>query len=124
MLHPDSTKHYNVHARGIQHLKDIVYIIQNNVTSYQALNLALKCLTNLFKNQSNLLLHRDIFTDLVNSVKQHLTHEKKEIRRLAAAVFMNFSISLVKTNDNEGKKALLEVFATYQPNDEDERVYS
>lgn len=65
--------------------------------------LALRCLVNMFKDQSAIYALRGKRELVVQAVSGRLTHQKANIRESAVTVLLNYSIQFLMKDDPEGK---------------------
>ena len=81
--------------------------------------LALRALSNLFKNQSSAhvaMLRRQA---IIEHVAIHLAHDDKLVRQAAITCILNYSIIFQQKEDDEGRLQAISALANCDPNEKD-----
>lgn len=85
----------------------MIGVIQNKQASDPAKMLALRCLANMFRDQSAIFILNGKRELVVQTVCGMLTHAKANIRESAITVLLNFSIQFLMKDDPEGRTQIL-----------------
>lgn len=107
LLHPDMSNHFKKFEDGASRIYTMVGVLQNKQAADPAIMLALRCLVNMFKDQSAIYALRGKRELVVQAVSGHLTHQKANIRESAVTVLLNYSIQFLMKDDPEGKTQVL-----------------
>lgn len=107
LCHPDSTAHSKKFEDGANHLYTLCSPLVDKKAGEPARMLALRCLCNLFKEQTSVFVLRDKRQKVIEAVSAHLQNPKTNVRESAITCLLNFSIAFLQKDDPEGKIQIL-----------------
>ena len=103
LCHPDVACHYKKFEEGASHVSAICYVLREKSAGDPAKMLALRCLCNMFKEQTAIYILKEKYEKVIEAVTPHLANPKNNIREAAITVLLNISIAfLQKCEDNSG----------------------
>ena len=65
--------------------------------------LALRCIVNMFKEQTAIFVLREKRQKVIEVVCQHFSNPKANIRESAVTIILNFSVVFLMKDDKEGR---------------------
>lgn len=92
LLHPDSSCHYKKFELGSNHVFMLLAPLTDPSAGDPAKMLAMRCLCNLFREQTSIYVLRERREKVVWAVSSHLSNPKSTVREAAITVLLNFSI--------------------------------
>lgn len=118
LTHPNSTANYSGSDAGSEHLAILTTILQAEAPKATTM-LALRCLTNLFINQSCHYVALKRRQQILEAAAPHLMHEDKNVRQAAATLVLNYSVSWQDQDDEEGRVQAISALAGAIPEESD-----
>lgn len=103
LLHPDMTTHFKKFEDGASRVYTMIGVLENKSAGDPAKMLALRCLVNMFKDQSAIFALRDKRQKVIEAISTHLMNPKATVRESAVTVILNYSIQFLMKDDAEGK---------------------
>jgi len=103
LLHPDATLHSKKFELGANHVYSLCGPLTDPKASDPAKMLALRCLCNLFREQTSIYVLRDKSQKVIECVSPHLKNPKTTIREAAITVLLNFSVVYLQKDDQNAK---------------------
>jgi len=103
LTHPDMTMHFKKFEEGLSRVYSMMTILENKQAGDPAKMLALRCLCNMFKDQSAIYALREKRQKVIESVSPHLLNPKATVRESAITVLLNYSVQFLMKDDQEGK---------------------
>lgn len=107
LTHPDATLHSKKFELGANHLYSLCSPLTEKAAGDPAKMLALRCIANLFREQTSVYVLREKRQKVVEAVSPHLTNAKSTVREGAITVLLNYSISFLQKADHEGGVQIL-----------------
>ena len=92
LCHPDMTTHFKKFEDGAARVYAMLAVLENNQSGDPAKMLALRCLANMFKDQSAIFILREKRQKVIECVSSQLMHPKANVRESAVTVILNYSI--------------------------------
>lgn len=105
--HPDIVLHYKNFEHGWNHLSAFVRILTEKDASDPTKMLALRCMVNMFKDQSACFILYEKKQKVIEAVSPHLSSAKANVRESAITLFLNFSMYFLMKPDSEEAKILI-----------------
>lgn len=102
LTHPNSTENYNGSDAGAEYIAVLTNILGGDCPKNTNL-LALRCVANLFINQSAAYVAVKRRSLILEAVSAHLMSEDKLVRQAAATIILNYSVSWILKDDEEGR---------------------
>ena len=102
LTHPDASCHFKKYENRAQHLYTITGVLCDKNAGDPAKMLALRCLCNMFKEQTAIFVLREKREKVIEAVCSHLSNAKANIREAAVTVILNYSIIFLMKDDSEG----------------------
>lgn len=93
------SNHFKKFEDGASRIYTMVAVLQNKQASDPAIMLALRCLVNMFKDQSAIFALRGKRELVIQAVSTHLTHKKANVRESAVTVILNYSVQFLMKED-------------------------
>ena len=104
LCHPDVACHFKKFEEGANHVYAILYPLLDKSSGDPAKMLALRCLVNMFKEQTAVFVLKSKFEKVIEATALHLGNPKANVREAAITVLLNMSIAfLQKCDDPKGK---------------------
>ena len=119
LLHPTSYEPFAASDAGAPYIQAMLRFIAEPQNPKALIMLAIRGLSNLFKNQSSqhvALLNRQ---RLVDGVSPHLSHGDKNVRQAAITLVLNYSVLFVTKDDDEGRVQAISALSTCAADESD-----
>ena len=97
------TTHFKKFEDGASRVYTMIGILEHKNSGDPAKMLALRCLCNMFKDQSAIFALREKRQKVVESLSPHLMNPKPNVRESAITVLLNYSVQFLMKDDQEGK---------------------
>lgn len=107
LTHPDSTCHFKKFEEGWSNLATVLAILREPEASDPTKMLALRCMVNMFRDQSAVYVLREKRERCLEAVAPHLQNAKANVRESAYTVLLNYSIAFLTKDDPEGRIQLI-----------------
>jgi len=95
LCHPDVACHYKKYEEGCGHLMAICYPLMDSKAGDPAKMLALRCIVNMFREQTAIFILKEKSAKVIEVVAPHLANPKANIREAAITVLLNLSIAFL-----------------------------
>jgi hypothetical protein len=95
LCHPDVACHYKKFEEGASHVMAICYPLQDKSSGDPAKMLALRCLVNMFREQTAIYILKEKASKVIDVVSAHVANPKANIREAAVTVLLNLSIAFL-----------------------------
>mmetsp|Transcript_37553 Transcript_37553/g.57528 ORF Transcript_37553/g.57528 Transcript_37553/m.57528 type:complete len:173 (+) Transcript_37553:1685-2203(+) len=120
LVHPDATMHFKKFEDGMVHINTLMGVLEEKASSDPAKMLALRCVCNLFKEQSAIFVLRERRQKVVETISSQLSSGNKTVREAAITALLNYSIIFLQKDDEEGKIQILSAFGGIAKESEDQ----
>ena len=107
LLHPDATCHSKKFETGANHLYSLCGPLSDPKAGDPAKMLALRCICNLFREQTSIFVCREKSQKVIETVSAHLKNPKNTIREAAITVLLNYSIAYLQKEDHNARIQLI-----------------
>ena len=95
LLHPDCSMHYKKFEEGAGRVYSLCSPLTQQGAGDPARMLAMRCLCNLFREQTAIFVMRKKAVQVVKSVIPHLQNSKNTVREAAITVLLNYSVVIL-----------------------------
>lgn len=113
LLHPDCTCHYKKYELGANHVYSLIGYLGDKNSQDPTKMLALRCLCNLFREQTSMYVLREKKDKVIEAVAACLANPKNTVREAAVTVLLNYSIMMLQKEDHQMRIQLLSAFGFY-----------
>ena len=103
LTHPDASCHYKKFEEGANHVYTVTGVLKDKNAGDPAKMLALRCLVNMFKEQTAIFVLREKREKVIEAICGHLGNAKANIREAAVTALLNYSVVFLQKEDKEGQ---------------------
>lgn len=106
-MHPSMAEPFKLAEFGVEILGSFTHFLRNGTTPTQMM--ALRCMTNMFKNQSSTIVIKNQMKGVAEVVAPKLADGNKNVRLSASTLLINFSIVCIDQNKSDVKQHILQL---------------
>lgn len=112
LLHPDCVMHWKKYEAGANHLYSLLAPLADKQAGDAAAMCALRCISNLFREQTAIYILREKHQKTLETISPHLASAKQNVRQSALTVMLNYSILVLQKEDHSLRMAILSAFSS------------
>jgi hypothetical protein len=114
LLHPDSVCHWKKYETGGSNLYTLLGPLTDPLAGDPAKMCALRCVSNLFREQTAVYILREKATKTIDCIKNHLANPKANVRNGVLTILLNYSVIQLQKDDHDLRMTILGAFNVYK----------